>query len=203
MPQKVATRREKAKEETRRIILKSAYALFEEKGYQKATIRKIASRAGVGLGTISQHFSSKTELLIATLDEDMRAIVDDSLLTLPNTSLKEQLLHSVRQAFIFYANRPRLSRVLLKEITFIEGNAVENIKTLDREYWDKLKILFTDALSRGEICESTNIADAVKAFWAYYIFVLIDGLKESNFDIDGQLLLLGRLIDQLLDGIGK
>ncbi len=52
MSQKCGTRREKNREETRRVILDTAYALFEEKGYEKMTMRELAARAGVGLGTI-------------------------------------------------------------------------------------------------------------------------------------------------------
>jgi AcrR family transcriptional regulator len=45
MSQKFGTRRKKNKAETRRIIFDTAYKLFEEKGYQKVTMRELAARA--------------------------------------------------------------------------------------------------------------------------------------------------------------
>lgn len=57
------TRSEK-KQETREKILKAAYALFDEKGYDDTSYTEIAERAGVGYGTIYSHFSSKENLLL-------------------------------------------------------------------------------------------------------------------------------------------
>ncbi len=57
------TRSEK-KQATRTKILKAAYALFNEKGYDETSYGEIAERAGVGYGTIYTHFSSKENLLL-------------------------------------------------------------------------------------------------------------------------------------------
>ena len=52
---------------SRAAILKAARELFEEKGFDKATLRTIARRAGMGASSIYRHFQSKEELLIAEL----------------------------------------------------------------------------------------------------------------------------------------
>lgn len=202
MSQKFGTRREKAKQETRRIILETAYTLFEEKGYEKATMRELAAQAEVGLGTIFQHFSCKPALLIATFDEEMRPVVENAVSTIPAANLKEQLLHLVRHVFQFYARRTRLSKVLLKEIIFMEGVGAENIKQLEKEYLEKLAGLFAEAVARGEISKSVDISDAVTAFWSYYTHTLLEGLNAPAFDTDRQIELMSRLIDQLFSGIG-
>ena len=130
MSQKFGTRRQKAKEETRRIILDAAYSLFEEKGYEKATMRELASRAGVGLGTIFQHFSDKPSLLIAAFDEDLGVVIAEGFKSVPPEDLKVQLLHLVRGIFGFYADRPLLARVLIREIFFGEGGSAAKIEGL-------------------------------------------------------------------------
>ncbi len=56
--------RSQKKQETREKILKAAYALFDEKGYDNTSYTEIAERAGVGYGTIYTHFSSKENLLL-------------------------------------------------------------------------------------------------------------------------------------------
>lgn len=202
MPQKFGKRREQAKDETRRIILESAYSLFEEKGYEKATMRELAARAGVGLGTIFQHFASKPALLVATFDEEMRPWVEVALASVPQSTLKEQVRYLLQHVFQFYARRVRLSRVLLKEIIFMEGDGADNIKRLEREYRDKLASIFLEAAARGEIRKSADIPDVVTAFWAYYSHLLLEGLNFPEFDIERQLNQMDRLVDQLLDGIG-
>ncbi len=52
------------KRETRDKILKAAYGLFENQGYDQTSYGQIARRAGVGYGTIYSHFSSKESLLL-------------------------------------------------------------------------------------------------------------------------------------------
>ena len=52
---------------SRAVILRAARELFEERGFDKATLRTIAERAGMGASSIYRHFQSKEELLIAEL----------------------------------------------------------------------------------------------------------------------------------------
>lgn len=56
-----------ATEATRERILDAALASFTAHPYEEVTIRGIAGDAGVALQTVSNHFSSKGELLTATL----------------------------------------------------------------------------------------------------------------------------------------
>jgi len=201
MTQKFGTRREQAKGETRRIIRQAAYSLFEEKGYEKSTMRELASRAGVGLGTIFQHFSSKSMLLISIFDEEMRQVVENAIGSVPPSGLKDQLHHLVSHVFEFYARRVRLSRVLIKEIIFMEGEGTENLRKLEMEYLEKLTGIFKKAVDRGELRQSINVTDAVTAFWSYYTHSILEGLNSPTFDIGRQLGQMDRLIDQLLKGI--
>lgn len=203
MSQKFGTRRKQAKEETRRIILETAYSLFEELGYEKATMRELASRAGVGIGTIFQHFRNKPALLVATFDEEMRPVVENAVSSIPPIGLKDQLRHLIRHVFEFYGCRVQLSRILLKEIIFMEGAGAERIKKLENEYIGIMAGIFAAAADRGEIKNTVNIPDAVNAFWAYYSHVLLEGLNLPSFDIELQLQKMDRLIDQLLTGIGE
>ena len=48
--------------ETRELILKSATEIFLEVGYQEASMRKIAAKAGITAGAIYKHFSGKEEM---------------------------------------------------------------------------------------------------------------------------------------------
>lgn len=52
---------------TRPVILDAALSLFAERGYERATIRAIAARAGVDPATVLHHFPSKQNLLASTL----------------------------------------------------------------------------------------------------------------------------------------
>ena len=65
--------REARKEATRSRVLEAARQLFEEQGYEAATIREIARRAGVSVGSVFTGFASKSHVLV----EVMRGRLDD------------------------------------------------------------------------------------------------------------------------------
>ncbi|MBB5123132.1 gamma-butyrolactone-binding protein [Streptomyces eurocidicus] len=55
--------------QTRRMILEAAGAVFDEFGYESATIAEILARAGVTKGALYFHFASKEELARGVLGE--------------------------------------------------------------------------------------------------------------------------------------
>jgi AcrR family transcriptional regulator len=65
------TRRVRDAEASRRALLDAACALFEERGYDRATVREIGERAGVDPALIARYFGGKEGLYLAALaDED-------------------------------------------------------------------------------------------------------------------------------------
>jgi AcrR family transcriptional regulator len=52
-------------EQTRALILETALELFHERGYEETTMRAIAERAGVALGSAYYYFRSKEQLIQA------------------------------------------------------------------------------------------------------------------------------------------
>jgi len=48
--------------ETKRRLIDAAGAVFAEKGFERATIKDITTRAGVSLAAVNYHFSDKNEL---------------------------------------------------------------------------------------------------------------------------------------------
>ncbi len=56
-------------ERTRRAILDAAYTLFLERGYHATSMRRIASRAGLALGGIYNHFDGKEAIFRAVILE--------------------------------------------------------------------------------------------------------------------------------------
>lgn len=60
-------------------ILEAAAAVFAEKGYQRATVKEIAARAGIAPGTIYLYFENKRDLLLAIADRLIAHPVDEML----------------------------------------------------------------------------------------------------------------------------
>ena len=55
--------------ETRHRILESAYCEMQKLGFQRASLNSISAAAGVTKGALYHHFSNKTELAYAVVDE--------------------------------------------------------------------------------------------------------------------------------------
>ncbi|MDN3295947.1 TetR family transcriptional regulator [Streptomyces ficellus] len=85
-------------EQTRTLILETALRLFQERGYDKTTMRAIAQEAGVSVGNAYYYFSSKEHLVqgfydrlaaehevavqpVLAGDKDLAVRIRDSLLT--------------------------------------------------------------------------------------------------------------------------
>lgn len=66
--------RETQKQGTRRKVLEAARDLFNEIGYDETTIRAIAERAGVSVGSVFTTFASKADVLSQVMDDRIEAL---------------------------------------------------------------------------------------------------------------------------------
>lgn len=112
-------RREQNRREKLRRIREAARELFTERGYEGATIREIARRAGVATGTIFLYAPSKQALALLVFDEDTRRVTEESLLSLDRGAPPvEQLTHVLSAYLRLFDAQPELTRALLREISF-------------------------------------------------------------------------------------
>ena len=197
MKNKTGTRREAAKRETRRIILDAAYDLFEAKGYDKTTMRALAAKAGVGLGTIFQHFPSKEFLMVEAFWTDVGGVVDEAMTTLPEKGLISQLVHISKALYDFYLTRPLLARRLVGVVYQVDGEAYERILANFHEFLTMVGALIEDARAKGELESELNVEDLTFAYWSYYYSCLFLLLWSPKPDLQEQLERLERLLDNL------
>jgi AcrR family transcriptional regulator len=99
----------KKSEETRTRILESALAVFRERGFEKATMREIASAAGVAVGAAYYYFDGKEAIVMAFYERaqgEMRpaleGILDES------RTLEARLAGIIRYKFDYFAQNRKL-----------------------------------------------------------------------------------------------
>ncbi|MFE1629033.1 TetR/AcrR family transcriptional regulator [Brevibacillus reuszeri] len=92
------------KMETRQLLLDSAVETFAKFGFHGASVDKIAEYAGFSKGAVYAHFSSKEELFLAIMEQQMNAHVQNILAVIDrhhsNTHFIETMqdyVHSIRQ----------------------------------------------------------------------------------------------------------
>jgi AcrR family transcriptional regulator len=111
--------REQNKLEKRQRIRVAARELFSKHGYDSATLRQIARRAHVGLGTLFNYAHDKRDLVFLIFNEELAEVTDEALRAAgAHDALLDQLMDIYKPHYEYFGKHPELSRILLKELTF-------------------------------------------------------------------------------------
>ncbi|MEU5212792.1 ScbR family autoregulator-binding transcription factor [Streptomyces sp. NPDC020742] len=142
---------------TRRVILEAAASVFDERGYDRATIAEVLERAGVTKGALYFHFASKEQLALAVLEEHVTDIaVHPQKIKLQEFVDSGQVLAfrlrsdpmqrgAARLAVEQGSNHLGRKRSMLSWTVFVEG-------------------LLNEARARGELLDSVVVRDTAELF---------------------------------------
>ena len=200
--QTTGTHRDRQKARTRRLIQKAAHTLFEKHGFEKTTIRAVAAEAGVGLGTVMSHFPDKTTLLIYSLMDDWDAVQDRAMRSMPqDASFRDQYLHYMGAYLRYYARRPALSRVLLKETILAGGDAGRAAQQEAVDRLEKGAVYVEYAKALGQIRPDVDGLVVSRVVFGLYLQVVLEGIMEEKPSARRMLDRLTIMFDQVLEGI--
>lgn len=174
--------REAQKARTRREVLAAARTAFEEDGYERASVRGIAASAGVSPGTVLHHFGSKQELLYAALFSALDDALGTAVAKVGPPPLQDQLDRLARAVFQHYQDRPRLSRVLLKESLFAEPPWAERFRGQTAGVHQAVVRLGEEAVARGELSPSTDLQLLAMAWLSFFYFALLAWAQGAHPD---------------------
>jgi AcrR family transcriptional regulator len=145
--------RERKKLETRERIRAAAAELFTRNGYGAATMRQIARRAHVGLGTLFNYAEDKRDLVFLIFNEELNAVTDVALAA-PRAGqpLVEQLLAVCAVHYRWLATKVALARILLQELTFYStGKQAATFHGIRQRLIDGIAALVREAQKSGEV----------------------------------------------------
>lgn len=157
--------RAQSKLKTRRRVLDSARKLFIEHGYEYATIRDIASDAGLSTGAVFASFIDKIDLFKAVMAEDVERQVESlSQAVRPDLDAEAALLAIFEAGYRFHETQLPLLQTALG-LTWSHGLG-------------------------GELGDRPNYAPALKAVQQ----ALARGAERGEFKADGDLGLAAELL---------
>ena len=139
--------REKKKLATRDRIRAAASELFARHGYGAATMRQIAKRAHVGLGTLFNYAEDKRDLVFLIFNEELNATTDVALASprMRDAPL-DQLIAIFREHYKWLATQPELARILLQELTFYSsGKQAATFHSIRKRLIDGIRQLIFNA----------------------------------------------------------
>ncbi len=100
-------------ERTSDVIRAVSIELFYKRGYQATTLRDIASRVGIQVGSLYNHIASKGDLLFETMETTMLDLLEDQRLVAQTPDVVERMrlfvyhhvkFHGERAAEVFIGN---------------------------------------------------------------------------------------------------
>lgn len=135
------------KEATRRRVLDAARELFETEGYEETTVREIARRAGVSVGSVFTSFASKLDILSEVMAERLDGLYAE--LDRIAGRLRGSTLDRLRSLFaLFFAYETRRARLFLAHIAgAYDWRARASAAPFGRN--ERLKQVVRDCLARG------------------------------------------------------
>lgn len=154
-------------------ILTTAAQVIADEGYEKASMRKIASRAGVSIAGLYYYFESKEEVLyliqsytfdslVKNLKERLDAGGEDSAEARIRLVVENHLDH-------FLKNMPEL-KVCARELESLKGDAYKKVLEKRREYYLITREII-DELSEGSQQQLDSDMAALALFgmlnWVY------------------------------------
>ena len=113
---------------TKARILAAAEAVFAAKGFQGASTREIAARAGVNISSLHYHWESKETLYFTVFRNIYDQIVDLLRNTLAPLLARQDARESaidatMRQLLDFFADNPNVPKLLMRRI--VENEEIE------------------------------------------------------------------------------
>lgn len=124
-------RRERAKAERRERLKRAAFEVFAEKGYEAATTREIAQRAGVGTATLFRYAEQKRDLLLMMVNDGLAAATSRSrVLLAEDAALIDRLVAVFAPRYRYWARHLALARDAMHETVLARasGNASPEVR---------------------------------------------------------------------------
>ena len=195
--------REQRKLEKRQRIRAAVREMFSRHGYETATLRQIARRAHVALGTIFNYAQDKRDLVFLIFNEELSGLADEALAAANSQSdFLDRLMGLCRPHYEFFARNPALSRILLRELTFYsEGKQAAEFHRTRGRLFSGIEDLVRVAQRDGQI-QSDEDARLI----ARHIFLVFAGalrwwIASRKPDPEEGLAELKRLFELQLSGL--
>ena len=152
LPNGLGLREQNKLEKSQRIRI-AARELFSKHGYESATLRQIAKRAHVGLGTVFNYAQDKRDLVFLIFNEELAAVTDRALKAgQSHHSLLDQFTGIYKPHYEYFSKNPALSRILLKELTFYsEGKQAATFQEIRERLISGIEKLIQSAQQENRI----------------------------------------------------
>lgn len=183
-------------------ILAAGRELFSADGFDATTTRAIAQQAGIGTGTLFLYFPEKRDLLLRLFKDDIEPVHRAAVAALEaDLPLLDAVLRVFRSLYDYYARDPRLSRVFLSELAFLDPARGADLALFTLEFLQAIARLVDSARDRRELARDAEPLAVARTMFRLYYAVLIEWISGVLPSPAAAELELRASLDQLLRGI--
>jgi AcrR family transcriptional regulator len=162
-------RREANKRDKLARIRQAAREIFVRDGFEAATARDIAVRAGVAFGTIFLYAKDKNELLLLVFDDELDPLTERAARRVDREApLVDQLVDFFTEFYRFFCKTPELSRQMMRGMTFTGGIVATRTREGVQKTEDRLAEIVAAAQRNGAIAAQASPALAAHIFFSLY-----------------------------------
>lgn len=165
-------RRQEAKQKTRLRVLESARSLFALHGYDSATIRDIASGAGMSTGAVFANFQDKADLFEAVLTEDMEetaSAMRRGAEQARGDGLRAQIIAMFREGYVHGLERLPLVQATVARLWFQPVDAELRTRQIVREAMQVVSETLREGVRRGDLTEGADLKLLCETLWDLYL----------------------------------
>ena len=164
------TRRAVAKLRTRNIVLEAAKRLFTERGYDEATVRDIATGAGMSTGAVFANFSDKADLFNEVIVADHEALAQRMRQTSDSSEQVDGALLAVLSAgYEFHLAQLPLLQAAVSESWSHGAQAEARVRQGEREPVAIVEGVLRRAVDLGQLDKGMDVALVADLVWQSYM----------------------------------
>jgi AcrR family transcriptional regulator len=188
-------RRALSKMRTRQKVLAAARALFNERGYDAATVRDIARSAGMSTGAVFANFQDKSDLFEAVEMEDFERIAEAmrEAASGPHKDVEAKLLDVLSCGYVYYADSLPLAQATVAQSWLRPLNAELRARNVLKVLLGIIGDALREGGRRGEIRQDFDIRLVSEMLWGAYLA----NFRRAIFDGWNLETLRARLADQI------
>ena len=151
---------------SRERILEAARSLFRERGFDGATLRAIAARAGMGASSIYRHVRSKEELLV----EDLAARQEEAWMRFRRDddrgrAVRERVSHFFAEQHALLCQDADLTTIALRALTQPEARVARRVLALHDRTIGLLAEILQRGRARGDLARDADVLLGARALF--------------------------------------
>nr|WP_051257338.1 TetR/AcrR family transcriptional regulator [Brevundimonas aveniformis] len=183
-------------------ILAAAERLFVERGYEGATIRKIADEVGVSSTALYMHFKDKAEILAEICEAGfgkLAAVTDE--IEAETQTAEMALRRKMRAYYEFGFANPNAYRLIYLTRPGEAGGAEEAARRVGRGLFERLRSTVEDMSKEGRLNRDPHTA--TQLIWAGVHGLVSLMLTKPYFDWDDRDTLFDAMFNAILSDLTR